>query len=116
MSAVPRSTCDVLQRAAVTAVLLAATAGLAGCSSMVDQIPTWAGGLPAGAPERPAAAPSYPAVHDMPPARNDTVLNDAERKKLKDELNATRSQTESNISTAETTGSAPAAAGRPPKP
>lgn len=99
------------------ATLLAAMTGLAGCSSVIDHVPTWAGGMPDGVPERAATQPAYPAVHDMPPARADGgVLSDAERKKLKDELNAMRSQTESNISAAETTGAATAPAGAPPQP
>ena len=104
-------------RGVAVALLLAAMTGLAGCSSVIDHVPTWAGGLPEAAPDRSATPPAYPAVHDMPPARNDTVLSEAERKKLKDELNTMRSQTEANISAAETTGAGPAApAGTPPKP
>ena len=41
-------------------------------------------------PERPANPPAYPAVHDMPPARTDVPLNEADKKKLKEELDATR--------------------------
>jgi hypothetical protein len=74
------------------ALLVAAAATLSGCSSagLVDHIPTAVGGLPEGAPERPTTQPAYPAVHDMPPARNATVLSDAEKKRLKEELTATR--------------------------
>jgi hypothetical protein len=50
------------------------------------------GGLPAGTPERPSAPAAYPAVHDMPPPRNDTVLTDAEQKKIQNDLNAARDQ------------------------
>src|SRR5258705_2902227 len=57
-----------------------------GCSS----VPPSLGGMPAGMPERPANPPAYPAVHDMPPARTDVPLNEADKKKLKEELDATR--------------------------
>lgn len=117
MAGFPQSSRTGPARALAAALLLAGITGLAGCSSAIDHIPTWAGGLPGGAPERPATQSAYPAVHDMPPARTDTVLSEAERKKLKDDLNAMRSQTEANISAAETTGADPAApAGTPPKP
>ena len=104
-------------RALAAALLLAAMTGLAGCSSVIDHVPTWAGGYSDAVPDRPATPSAYPAVHDMPPARNDAVLSEADRKKLKDDLNATRSRTETNIQAAETTGAAtPAPAGTPPKP
>jgi hypothetical protein len=41
-------------------------------------------------PERPAAPPAYPAVHDMPPTRADVPLTEAERKRLREELTASR--------------------------
>ena len=82
------------------ALLLAAT--LAGCSSMVDTIPSSMGGLPEGVPARPAAAPAYPAVHDLPTARRDGALNEAESKRLREELKNTRAR----IAPAEATGTA----------
>jgi hypothetical protein len=66
---------------------------LAGCSSVIDQIPTAAGGLPEGVPQRPADPAAYPAVHDMPPQRGTTPLSEAEKKLLKDDLLATRDRT-----------------------
>jgi hypothetical protein len=66
---------------------------LAACSStLFSEIPASVGGLPAGTPERPSAPAAYPAVHDMPPPRNDTVLTDAEQKKIQNDLNAARDQ------------------------
>jgi hypothetical protein len=59
-----------------------------GCSSL----PRSLGGMPEGMPERPATPPIYPAVHDMPPARNGVPLNEADKKKLKDELATTRNR------------------------
>jgi hypothetical protein len=103
-------------RALSAGLLLLGASSLCGCSSAVDQIPTWAGGLPEGAPKRPATPGVYPAVHDMPPARQDVVLTDAERKKLKDDLNSMRTQTET-IPPADANGITPGApAGAPPKP
>ena len=63
---------------------------LGGCSSVVDHVPSWAGGLPEGVPARPSSAPAFPAVHDMPPPRQDSTLSDAERKRLRKDLNVTR--------------------------
>jgi hypothetical protein len=72
--------------------LLLVGAVLSGCSShlLVDNLPASVGGLPEGTPERPATPPSFPAVHDMPPARGDVPLNEAQKKRLQDELIATR--------------------------
>src|SRR5438128_3853678 len=82
----PRRQCA---RAGAAACLLACL--LTGCSSaMVDSMPASIGGLPEGAPERPAVPPAYPAVHDMPPPRADSVLSEAEKKKLREDLAATR--------------------------
>jgi hypothetical protein len=82
------------------ALLLAAT--LAGCSSVIDTMPSSVGGLPEGVPARPAAAPAYPAVHDLPAARPDGALNEAESKRLREELKNTRAR----VAPAETTGTA----------
>jgi hypothetical protein len=81
-------------RGVIVAVLPAALAlTLAACSStLFSEIPTGVGGLPAGTPERPSTTAAYPAVHDMPPPRNDTVLTDAEQKKIQNDLNAARDQ------------------------
>jgi hypothetical protein len=70
--------------ALATGVIL--SVALAGCSSAIDHIPTSLGGLPEGVPQRPAVQPAYPAVHDMPPARQDATLSDAERKRLQEDL------------------------------
>ena len=90
------------------ALLLAAT--LAGCSSVVDTIPSSVGGLPEGVPARPAAAPAYPAVHDLPPPRQDGALSEAESKRLREELKNTRAR----VAPAEATGTAAAGGARNP--
>jgi hypothetical protein len=87
------------------ALLLAAT--LAGCSSVVDTIPTSLGGLPEGVPQRPAAPTAYPAVHDMPPARQDAALSEAESKRLREDLKNVRNR----VAPAEATGSTAGNAG-----
>jgi hypothetical protein len=92
-------------RGLAAALLLAGCLG--GCSSAIDHIPTWAGGLPQDAPARPAVQPAYPAVHDMPPPRNDTVLNEAERKRLEDDLISARERTERNMQTGTVPASTP---------
>jgi hypothetical protein len=77
--------------AAVLGTAIALT--LAGCSStLFSEIPSSVGGLPAGTPERPSTPAAYPAVHDMPPPRSDTVLTDAEQKKIQSDLNTARDQ------------------------
>jgi hypothetical protein len=64
---------------------------LSGCAShLADSVPAAVGGLPEKIPARSETPPEFPAVHDRPTARADGLLNEAERKKLKDELNASR--------------------------
>ena len=75
-----------LARALAAALLLAGAATLSGCSSTIDHIPTAIGGLPEGVPQRQATPAAYPAVHDMPPARTDEPLSDAEKKRLREDL------------------------------
>jgi hypothetical protein len=79
-------------RALAAGLVLAVAAGLSACSSstLIDHIPTSVGGLPEGTPERPAQGPLYPAVHDLPPSRGPTVLSEAEKKRLREELILTR--------------------------
>jgi hypothetical protein len=95
------------QRAA--ALLLAAT--LAGCSSVVDNIPTALGGLPEGVPARPATAPAYPAVHDMPPSRADGALSKAESQRLREDLKNMRNRVSAPIPAPDATGSTAGNAG-----
>ena len=85
------------------ALLLAAT--LAACSSVVDNIPSSMGGLPEGTPQRPATPTAFPSVHDMPPARQDHALSEAESKRLREELKNTRNK----VAPTEATGTTPAA-------
>jgi len=82
----------MMVRAFALALVAAGAASLTACSSsvVVDHIPTAIGGLPEGAPERPATPAAYPAVHDIPANRGPTVLSEAEKKRLRDELAASR--------------------------
>jgi hypothetical protein len=81
-----------MTRALAALLVATGTAGLAACSSalVVDHIPAAIGGLPEGSPERPATTAAYPPVHDMPANRGPTVLSEAEKKRLRDDLAATR--------------------------
>jgi hypothetical protein len=76
---------------AVLGALLAAAVALSGCAShLADSVPAAVGGLPEKIPPRSETPPEFPAVHDRPAARAEGLLNEDERKKLKDELNASR--------------------------
>jgi hypothetical protein len=76
---------------AVLGALLAAAIALSGCSSrLADSVPAVVGGLPERIPPRLETPPEFPAVHDRPAARAEGLLSEDERKKLKDELNASR--------------------------
>jgi hypothetical protein len=85
--------------ALAAALAIALSVGMAGCSTVIDAIPTAAGGLPDGAPERPATAPDYLPVGDTTAARENRPLTDAERMKLEAELAAMRSQHEQRYAT-----------------
>jgi hypothetical protein len=74
------------------ATALAGACLLAGCSSVMSELPAQLGGLPAGTPARPESPPAYPAVHDMPPPRSAAVLTDEERKKVEADLAAMRAE------------------------
>jgi len=98
------------RRSALAAALaVALCTGMAGCSTVIDAIPTAAGGLPNGAPERPATAPDYLPVGDTTATRENRPLTEAERVKLEAELAAMRSQQEQRAVSAP--APAPAAAG-----
>jgi len=71
--------------------LFAAAMALSGCAShLADSVPAVVGGLPEKIPARSETPPEFPAVHDRPAARAEGLLNEDDRKKLKDELNASR--------------------------
>jgi len=73
---------------------LAAAAAVCGCTTHIaDSVPVVAGGLPEHTPARPATPAEFPAVHDRPEPRAQGLLTEDERKKLKDDLTATRERT-----------------------
>ena len=57
---------------------------LAGCASQLSNLPVV--GVPANAPARPEGPAVYPAVHDLPPPRDQAVLEPDERDKIQKEL------------------------------
>jgi hypothetical protein len=93
------------KRVAQVAAALLLAAVLSGCSSVVDNIPHAMGGLPEGTPQRSATPTAFPSVHEMPPARQDTALSEAESKRLREDLKNTRNK----IAPTEATGTTPAA-------
>jgi hypothetical protein len=67
---------------------------LSGCAShLADSVPAVVGGLPAKIPPRSETGAEFPAVHDRPAPRAEGLLDEAGRKKLKDDLTASRDRT-----------------------
>jgi hypothetical protein len=80
-----------LRRLALALGMSLAALSTAGCSaSVIDSIPTWAGGEPSGTPDRPAVDPAYPPVHDRPPARDSKVISEQDEAKIEKELATAR--------------------------
>lgn len=105
-----------LARALAAALLLAGAVAVSGCSashSLIDNVPPAVGGLPQGTPERPATPTQFPAVHDMPPARREAPLTEAEKQRLKDELIKSRNRAAKQATGAESTGSTSGGARNP---
>ena len=105
-----------MARVLAAVLLVAGAVAVSGCSAshqLIDNIPPSIGGLPQGAPERAATPAQYPAVHDMPPARKDTPLTEAEKKRLKDELIASRDRAARQGTGTESTGSTSGGARNP---
>src|SRR5262245_9520766 len=74
-----------------TAAVFAAATAISGCTTHIaDSVPPVVGGLPEHTPARPATAPEFPAVGDRPQARTEGLLSEEERKKLRDDLTASR--------------------------
>jgi hypothetical protein len=64
---------------------------LGGCSTgPLADLPQSIGGLPAGAPARPATPAAFPAVHDMPPQRQETLLEPDEQLRVQRDLERAR--------------------------
>jgi hypothetical protein len=69
------------------ALLLSALA-LGGCSTSIADMPFI--GTPADAPGRPKEAGSYLPVNQLPPDRDETAMDPAQRTKIQNELTAAR--------------------------
>jgi len=67
---------------------------LAGCSSQIADLPVV--GTPADAPPRPKEAGAYLPVNNLPPDRDDQVLDPKERAKIQAELIAARDRQAAN--------------------
>ena len=63
---------------------------VAGCSSMIDSVPHWAGGEPEGTPQRTANELQTPPVNDRPPPRDAKIITVDEQAKAEKELAAAR--------------------------
>jgi hypothetical protein len=97
-------------RAFAFGALFVAALALAGCSTTVADMPGVA--PPADAPARPQEAGAYPPVNDLPPDRDQAVLDPAQRDKIEKELIAARDR---QASTTPAASDAPATA-KPPVP
>jgi hypothetical protein len=76
-----------------TVAVFAAATAISGCTTHIaDSVPPVVGGLPEHTPARPATAPEFPAVGDRPQARTEGLLSEEERKKLRDDLTASRNR------------------------
>jgi len=81
----------LLRRLATVLGISAACLATGACSSsVIDSIPSWAGGEPAGTPERPATTEEYPPVNDRPPPRSTGLITEEEQAKAEQELAAAR--------------------------
>jgi hypothetical protein len=72
---------------ALAALLLSALA-LSGCATSIADMPL--AGTPADAPQRPKEAGAYLPVNDLPPERDDSTMDPAQRAKIQSELIAAR--------------------------
>jgi hypothetical protein len=72
---------------------------LGGCSIPLADMPLV--GLPANTPARPATPAEYLPVHDLPPPRDEQVLNATQQQKLEKDLIAARDRQASGAQAAE---------------
>ena len=78
------------KRMLVAGALVACTLALAACSTSIADLPIV--GTPADAPARPKEPGSYLPVNSLPPDRDETVMDEATRAKMKAELAAARAR------------------------
>jgi len=79
---------DRRRRMSGLGALFACALLLAGCSSQIADLP--AVGVPSDAPPRPKEPGAYLPVNDLPPNRDEEVLDPKERAKIQAELTAAR--------------------------
>jgi hypothetical protein len=101
---------DRQRRALVFGALLVGALALAGCSTTIADMPGV--GTPADAPPRPQEAGAYPPVNDLPPDRDQAVLDPAQRDKIEKELLAARDrQAQASVAPDQSANAAKAATG-----
>ena len=83
---------QTIGRTVFVAMMLAVGGSLAGCGSMIADLPVV--GLPADAPQRPKTAREFPAVHDIPDGRaiREGKMTNAEQQQIQADLVAARAQ------------------------
>jgi hypothetical protein len=82
-------------RAFAAGALLLSALALGGCSTSIADLPLI--GTPADAPGRPQEAGAYLPVNALPPDRDETVMDPAQRAKIQAELAAARDRQASAI-------------------
>lgn len=65
-------------------VIAAIAAAVSACTTVTDFQTVLS--VPEGAPARPAAAPEFPAVHELPPERENALLEPSEQARVEHEL------------------------------
>jgi hypothetical protein len=76
------------KRAWTLGALLLSALALGGCSMSIADLPLV--GTPADAPGRPKEAGAYLPVNELPPDRDETAMDPAQRAKIQNELVAAR--------------------------
>jgi hypothetical protein len=76
------------RRALAWGALLISALALGGCSTSIADLPLV--GTPADAPARPKEAGAYLPVNQLPPDRDETAMDPAQRAKIQNELVAAR--------------------------
>ena len=85
------------KRALALGALLLSALALGGCSTSIADLPL--GGTPADAPSAPKEASAYLPVNQLPPDRDETAMDPAQRAKIQKELLAARDRQASTTPT-----------------
>jgi hypothetical protein len=89
---------------ALAALLLSALT-LSGCATSIADMPLAA--TPTDAPQRPKEAGAFLPVNDLPPERDDSTMDPAQRAKVQSELIAARDRQASAAAAKDTAKDAP---------